>query len=283
MYLNVWLGETGWRIPGDNYPSGGAVTKTLELARWATPHVDLIAPDIYIGDSRGYEAICQAYGRDDNPLFIPESGPGGSNVWNMFRAIGDYDAIGYAFFAIEHVLDEDGGVRSELAPLVDSFRCVAAAAPLLLQHQGTGRIHAVVQEENLGAQILDLDGYHGMTEFGNHAGKDWRHPRKPHRGDASSLNRGRGLVVQVDTHEFYLVGAAYRLHLRPKGTPAQALDSAQTNPRLLTRLAHYVRVDEGHFDEDDNFVVDRRRNGDETDNGVWVEPDVGVVHVVMCE
>src|SRR5690606_28251475 len=27
MVLNVWLGETGWRVPGDNYPSGGAVSK----------------------------------------------------------------------------------------------------------------------------------------------------------------------------------------------------------------------------------------------------------------
>jgi hypothetical protein len=42
-------------------------------------------------------------------------------------------------------------------------------------------------------------------------------------------------------------------------------------------------VDEGHFDENGAFVVDRRRNGDETDHGVWVETDVGVVHVVLCD
>jgi hypothetical protein len=45
----------------------------------------------------------------------------------------------------------------------------------------------------------------------------------------------------------------------------------------------YVRVDEGHFDAEGAFVVDRRRNGDEIDGGVWAEPDTGVVRVVACE
>jgi hypothetical protein len=95
--------------------------------------------------------------------------------------------------------------------------------------------------------------------------------------------RGRGLVIQVDRHEFYVVGANIRLYLRPKVPPESALDASWARNHLLTRLAHYVRVDEGHFDDQGSFVVDRRRNGDETDHGVWAEPDVGLVHVVMCE
>jgi hypothetical protein len=42
-------------------------------------------------------------------------------------------------------------------------------------------------------------------------------------------------------------------------------------------------VDEGHFDENDRFVVDRRRNGDVINGGIWVAPDVGVVRVLMCD
>lgn len=281
MYLNVWVGEGGWRIPGESYPSGGAVIKVLDLYVWATPHIDLIAPDIYIADAEGYATECQAYARPDNPLFVPESAPGGSNSWRMFEAIADYNAIGYAFFAIEHILDDDGGVRPEAQPLVDSFRSAAAAIPLLLQYQGTGRMHAVIQEAELGAQFLDLDGYLGLVEFGP-GPRDWRHPRR--RDDApTNSNRGRGLIVQVDRHEFYLVGANYRLQLRPKTSPTQAMDASLVSNHLRTRLPHYIRVDEGHFDEGGTFVVDRRRNGDETDQGVWVEADVGVVHVSLCE
>ena len=88
MYINVWLGEGGWKLPGETYPSGGAVGRVLDIYKWCAPHVDLIAPDIYVADSRGYEAICALYARADNPLFVPESGPGGANAWNMFRCIG---------------------------------------------------------------------------------------------------------------------------------------------------------------------------------------------------
>ena len=288
MYLNVWLAENGWQIPGESYPSGGPVTPILDLYRWATPHVDLIAPDIYIADAKGYEAICQAYAREDNPLFVPESAPGGSNPLRMFRAIGEYNAIGYAFFAIERVVDGEGGVRTGLRPLVDSFRCVAAAIPLLLTYQGTDKVHVIAQEADLGIQRLDLDGYIGLVEFGYgaipHRGKDWRHPAPRRQSEQlPGTGPGRGLVFQTGPHEFYCVGANYHLHLRPKSSPAEHLQAAQTDTHKLTRLAHYVRVDEGHFNDSDNFIVDRRRNGDETDHGVWVEPDVGVVHVVLCD
>ena len=109
MYINVWLGEGGWKLPGETYPSGGAVGRVLDIYKWCTPHVDLIAPDIYVADSRGYEAICALYARADNPLFVPESGPGGANAWNMFRALADYNAIGYAFFAVEHIIGQMAG------------------------------------------------------------------------------------------------------------------------------------------------------------------------------
>jgi hypothetical protein len=275
-------------VAGESYPSGGAVGKTLDIFRWFTPHVDLIAPDIYIADAKGYDDICSIYARDDNPLFVPESAPWGSNAWNMFRAIADYDAIGYHFFAVETIVAEDGSVRAGFETLVGSFRSVAAAIPLLIQYQGSGKIHAVVQEENAGAQTLDLEGYTGIAQFGAgrmpYAGKDWRHPPKrlPF-ADLPEEERGRGLVFQVSKHEFYLVGGGYRLFLRPKTSPERQLDTSLARDHLLTRLANYVLVDEGHFDENGAFVVDRQRNGDETDHGVWVETDVGVVHVVLCD
>jgi hypothetical protein len=48
-------------------------------------------------------------------------------------------------------------------------------------------------------------------------------------------------------------------------------------------LAQYLLVDEGHFDDSGRYVVDRRRNGDESNHGVWAVPDCGVIHVVMCD
>jgi hypothetical protein len=278
MYINVWLGESGWRIPGESYPSGGAVGRTLDIYKWFTPHIDLIAPDIYIANDHGFEAMCALYARQDNPLFIPESARGGSNTWNIFRALGDYDAIGYAFFAVEHILSEDGSLREDHIMLVDSFRCAAAAIPLLLQYQGTGKIHTVIQEENLHAQTLCLDGWLGLAEFGDFY-KDWRH--RDHA--PANQQRGRGLVIQTTHNEFYLVGGGYRLVLRPILPPEQQLDSSVARDNFLHCLAHYVSVEEGHFEPSGLFVSDRLRNGDEIDNGIWVEPDNGVVRVVMTD
>ena len=87
----------------------------------------------------------------------------------------------------------------------------------------------------------------------------------------------------MSRNEFFLVGGGYRLILRPVLPPEHALDATVARDHLLVRQAHYVNVDEGHFDADNAFVADRRRNGDEVDGGVWVEPDVCVVRVVMCE
>ncbi|NLS75716.1 MAG: DUF5597 domain-containing protein [Chloroflexi bacterium] len=283
MYVNVWLGEGSWALAGETYPSGGAVAKMLDIYKWCAPHIDLIAPDIYIGDSKGYEAMCAAYARPDNPLFVPESAPGNSNAWNLFKAAADHDAIGYAFFAIEHVIAPDGSVRSEAQMIVDSLRCLAAAAPLLLRYQGTGRVHAVAQEENLAGQRLDLGRYWGLVEFSQPGGprvhRDWRHLPSP----TPEATRGRGLVIQAGEHEFYLVGGHYRLTLRPKLPPEPSRDPVESRDYFITRLAHYVTVDEGHLDEAGRFVIDRERNGDEVDYGVWVEPDCGVVRAVMCE
>jgi len=288
MYLNVWLGEQGWRLPGETYPAGGAVGKVLDVYKAATPHLDLVAPDIYIADAKGYEATCALYARDDNPLFVPESAPWGSNAWLVFRALADYQAIGYHIFGVESILGQDGSVRPEARMMADSLRCAAAAIPLLLRYQGTDRIHAIVQEEGMAEQTLDLEGYIGMVEFGEGpmrwAAKDWRHaPESVGQPEAADLpRRARGLVVQAERHLFYLVGADFRLHLRPKVAPEVARDAAYSNPSLMHSLSPYISVDEGYLDDDGTFYVDRRRNGDETNHGTWVEPDTGVVRIVMC-
>jgi len=289
MYINVWLGEAEhWAIAGEDYPSGGGVTKVLDLYKWCTPHIDLIAPDIYIADSRGYEATCANYARDDNPLFVPESAPIGSNAWNVFRAVGEYNTIGYALFGIEHLVGSDGAVEPAHQPIVDSFRCIAAAIPLLLKYQGTDKIHAVIQEEQMDAMRLDLGDYLGWIVFGTgpapRATKDWRH----NPGPLSSVgttdgSRSRGLVIQVSPKEFYLVGVNFRLFLRPKLSPELSRDATLANLPWLARQTRYVGVDEGHFNEQGEFIVDRRRNGDEHDTGLWVEADTGVVRAILCD
>ena len=289
MYINVWLMENPWwPIPGECYPSGSAIHKVLDIYKWFTPHVDMIAPDTHVGDSRGYEAVCATYARDDNPFFNPETGgAGNSHAWNMFRAMADYNCIGDCFFGVEPIIAEDGSVRPEWQMVVDSVRCAAAAIPLLLKYQGTSKIHAVIQEDLLWFQRLDLDGYMGLVEFGEgkvqNVGKDLRHSVGGIRIEHTDNNRGRGLVFQVSRNEFYLVGTNYRLFLRRKPSLEHMKASLQVADWIPKHPGYFVSVDEGHFDQNGEFVADRRRNGDEIKRGVWVYPDVGVVRVITCD
>ncbi|NLX70709.1 MAG: DUF5597 domain-containing protein [Clostridiales bacterium] len=287
MYVNAWLDGGEWNMAGLNYPSGSPVTSTLDIWKWAAPHIDLIAPDIYRGDHKAYLNACQLYSREDNPLFVPESGASESNALNMFYALADYNAIGYHIFGIEQIVDDDGSLRPEAEKIAGSFQAVSAALPLLIEYQGTGRIHAVVQEEFKSMQILDLGRYVGLVKFYQvvpHSQKlgaiswlDYRH------NPAKLVNeRGRGLVIQAGEHEFYVLGAGFQLFLHKKDAPYNMLTATQASPFLQRELIDYVRVEEGCFDEEGKWVTIRRRNGDETDfNGIWVQPDVGVVHVVL--
>ena len=292
MYQNVWLMEvrrldSRWMTAGETYPSGGAVTKVLDFYKSFTPHLDLIAPDIKYYNTRKFEAVCAAYSRDDNPLFFPETPPS----LGLFRAVADYNLQGYSrMFFLESIVAEDGSVRPEAKLGVDTVRSVAAAIPLILKYQGTGKIHAVEQEDDIDAQLFDLDGYFGSAVFGEghvpHVPKDWRHftpPPDEQTQGATGPDRGRGLVIQSSRNEFYLVGASYRLYLRPKMAPEKRLDATFVTDHWQSKLAHQLKVDEGHFNQNGQFIVDRRRNGDAISGGVWVEADNGVVRVTMCD
>jgi beta-galactosidase GanA len=289
MFISTWLSRN-WAIPGESYPSGGPVAKVLDIYKWFTPHVDMIVPDIYINDSKSHEAVLAAYTRDDNPLFIAETAITGPTVWNMFRAIADYNAIGYNIFSPEYVVTDDGSVHPDFKSVVDSFRCLAATIPLLLKYQGTGKIHAVIQEEGMELQPLNLDGYLGLVQFGEGPltkfRKDWRHYTSRMLSNyipQAESNRGRGLVVQVSKNEFYLVGANYRLLLRPDLPPDKMRVSSFISDFLLLRDFRHLSVDEGHFDQNGEFVIDRQRNGTEINYGLWVEPDTGVLRVITCD
>jgi hypothetical protein len=279
LYTNVWLSNMRWRVPGANYPAGGATITTLDLWKWAAPALDLIAPDLYARDGRTYAANCATYDRPDNPLFVPESACHESNGLHLFVALAQHNTVGYAVFGIEDIIAPDNSIRDEHQLLVDSFRIVAASLPLITAYRGTGKLHAIVQEEYLSEQYLDLGDYLALVLFQQHdrkfAWSDFRHHFRQRQ------ERGRGLVACVSEREVFLAGGGYRLLFKPKAAVPTLLAAANASEYLSCRLANYVLVEEGHWDSDGVWRVDRRRSGDESDFGIWVHPDVGVVRVML--
>ena len=304
LLINVMIGENGFEEPGLCYNAGAAVTRVLDIWKAAAPDIDLIGPDIYLQNYSTYTRVCAGYSRRDNPLFIPESpNRGEANAINMIYAAARYGATGICCFGAEHMLDAEGKVAEDSREIAVSLRTLSAVAPLLVKYRGTGRIHAIVEEEFGLSQYLRLRDYHVEARFlrsgamykgsepamygyrkvpdtasaAGAAGKEeasspdgtstlaWERDEVT-RG--SEKSRGRAILVQTGEREFYLAGTGVGLNFirRPD------VYDEKSYTRLSTRAAsqlNFLSVEEGHF-ENGEFVADFRRNGDETNFSQYV-------------
>jgi len=279
-YTNVWLDFNTWNVPGMSYPAGGACTRTLDIWKAVTPNIDFISPDNYKPDVETYHHLMATYARDDNPLHVPESGHTPANVRGMMRTIAEHDSIGNHIFGIERIFMNDGSFRPEMIPIRNTMRMISAALPLVNGYHGTGKIRAITQNAGMASRLVKLGAWEALVQFGkpvNMQATDYLHKGT----DDGDHELGRALVFCVSDDEFYFVGQNMVLHFdRPvkqgRLNPLQMTDFTQT------RSVNYSICTEGHF-EGDTYVVDRHRDGDENDFGLWLTPDVGVVHVKLCD
>jgi hypothetical protein len=271
VYVNVWVRENAFRVAGYDYPSGGAVAHMIDVWKVAAPHIDLLAPDIYYADTAQFCKICEAYSRPDNPLFVPECGRWPATSRLVFYAIAQYNAIGIAPFGIDGLIDKNGNVIESCAALVESFAAIRAILPLIPAYQGTGRMHAIVQEEGALMQYIELDGYKALVQFG----VSWFGRPIP-TGGAAETHRGRGLLIQTGPKEFYVTGVGFTVYIRP----ITGFHRFLYKERWQGRFDPWLLVEAGHF-EAERWVVDERRSGDETDFGLVLASPGQVVHAVF--
>ena len=267
MMINVMLGEQGFEEAGICYNSGAAVGRMLDVYKAVAPHIDLICPDMYVPDRERYRRVCSRYAREDNPLFIPESPTGGvANAMNMMEAFADYGCIGMACFGAGRTVDAQGNLLPDFRDMALSMQTVANVAPLLLRYRGTGRVHALTQQEFMDKQYIRLPGYHIEAKFISASGGRWGlgsfiNPADPANADLATT-RGRALLIQTGEHEFYLAGCGVKVDFRRRPDPMDE-DGFKTLTSRQCGTLNFLSVEEGHF-EGDAWVCDRNRNGDES-------------------
>ena len=149
VFTNTWIVQPEDRGPGD-YPSGCPEPHVLDIWRAGGPDIDLNAPDIYLPNFAEWVA---RFHQNGNPLFVPESRGDAVGVANAFYAIGQHDAIGYSPFGIDNETRlmpsssgtvQSGPVDAQSLPLAKGYDVLGQLAPLILKHQGTGSIGAVL-------------------------------------------------------------------------------------------------------------------------------------------
>jgi hypothetical protein len=243
-YTNVWLREQkNFMRPGEAYPSGGATLNMLDLWKAMTPSLDLIAPDNYVLDYQNYQRVLAGYRRKDNPLLIPETG-GPRFASNIFYALGDFDALGYAPFGLDRQVA--GGKVSEAAKgFADDCRLLSPAIPLIARLQGTGKLHSAVEEQYLTDRLIHSSKFDVLVQFGN------LHPEYGGIfGTQTPGMTGRALIAELAPDEFVLMGFDAHVQFRP------VRGSKEKN-------AQFLRTEEGTY-VGDEWKATRILNGDET-------------------
>lgn len=156
MTANCWLDKGG--APG-TYPSGGPVSRMMEVWSYCAPGIDIIAPDIYV---QNFVEICDEYTKRKNPLFIPECATHSYAGPREVYCVGHYHALCYSPFGFEDMGQPFSATQSYLfgvdvedpalkTPMnVEEYgwysRTLHEMTPLLAEKYGTSDLQAVICE-----------------------------------------------------------------------------------------------------------------------------------------
>lgn len=235
MYANAWLVQNAEQLPG-GYPSGGPVSRVMDIWKAAAPQLDLLAPDIYVPDFKG---VCASFTRNGNPLFIPEAR---ASVPNLFWAIGQHAALGYSPFGIENLAEDH--------PLGKAYEVLGGMIPMLTKYQAEGKVIPVMQGAER-TQSISFGGYKMAIAFGG-GGRGAGGGAPPPATPPTQEPAGYGLIVNTAPDEFLFVGTGM--------TVTFATDSPGP------KFAGIGIIDEGRF-QGGKWIPGRRINGDESGSG----------------
>jgi len=257
LYMNVWLSyppaelpERRVRIPGVQYPSGGAVQPWVGLWRALAPAIDAIAPDIYGNDPGFVRDVLAAYHRSDNPLLVPEIAKPDSFAKYDFLALGE-GAIGVAPFGVDpHGWNILGDVLA-----VGHARNFALLAPMvreIAKLNFEGKLKTSIEEPGQAQQELDFGTWQATVSYG-FPQQDGR------RSSGTNDAHGEALLAQCGPDEFLVTGVDASVSFHVPG-------------RLPGMRMQILSAEEGSYDHG-VWKPKRLWNGDETDRGLQFHAD----------
>lgn len=266
MYCNSALSDPFNALPDPaTVASGGPNWNVIDIWKAAAPHIDLVAPDIYNRDWKQYVAYLDHYARADNPLMLPETGNAldyarffwpvlgkGSIGFSPFGFDGD-DYFNYPLGAktLDDATVEAFAANYRLfAPMARSWAQIAFEYPTwgAAKSPDASDQSTVMGRWKLTAQFEQWQ----MGE------REWSWiSQDPHPSKGQPI--GGVVVAQIDHDEFIVAGTSARLRF--------AL--AHPGPGEQSQL---LRVEQGSFDKDGNWVFHHVWNGDKTDYGVNFTP-----------
>ncbi|MFC4301815.1 DUF5597 domain-containing protein [Cohnella boryungensis] len=242
MMANCWL-DKGQK-PGI-FPSGGPVSRMMEVWKYCAPHVDVLAPDIYVPN---FCEVCDEYVKMDNPLFIPETATHGYAGPRLVYVVGHHHALGFAPFAFEDMGKPFTAIQSYLFGMdiddpmlktpqnIDEYawynRTLHSMMPLLTDKYGTSDLQAtIVERPEQDTMVFGEYGFKALMNLPILTRKD-----------------GVCLVLKRTAEEFYII---------VNGCAVIPFSANPNKPNV-----DILSLEEGCF-EQGMWKMSRRLNGDE--------------------
>jgi hypothetical protein len=268
--------------PG-NYESGGATDNVIPIWKVAAPAIDILGPDDYRADPAAYLKVLELYHRNDNPLFLPESGlPGGDPAGAEANGRFFFTALG---------LQTIGVSESDNAPepwLAMNYRLLGPMQRDVARLNFEGKLQAVAEPQHFpnGDQgklnhTLPFGSWNAVVSYGSFR---WG------SAAANPLPKGRALVAQLADNQFLVAGYFCRVDFCPAGTEQQrktqhiVLGTGQTPSALIDgkwQHRQFLRVEQGIY-ENGVFKFLRTQNGDATDFGLVFGEEPAVLRVSLA-
>jgi beta-galactosidase GanA len=237
----------------------------LDVWKAATPHLDVIGPDIYTDSYASYVRTLEQYSRPDNALMVPETGNPAPNARMFFEVVGRR-SIGFAPFGIDFTGYSNfplGALKEDpetLKPFAMNYELVGPFDRLLAKLSYEGKVWGGAEPQDVHEQTIKLGRWqvtasYGRPQFGN----------PPAKGNPTPS--GGFLVAELAPDEYLVTG----YHVRLNFGAAQP----EMGPSMM------AVVEEGHF-QDGKWVFDRLWNGDLTDWGLNFTSAPQVLKVKMA-
>lgn len=256
MYCNVWitypvaaLENRDHPSPGQEYPSGGPQQGNVGIWKSAAPAIDVLAPDFYSNDVDLYHKTVAAYHRDDNALFIPETGRTANFGRYFFYALGQ-GAIGFSPFGVDYT--GWWGTEQKVPEwLSENYSLVGPMDLEIAKLNFDGKLQTAVEQKGEPRQSLHFDGVDAVVSFG--------FPQRDGEAPPGTTDEhGRAIVAQLGPLEFLVTGFDASVSFRVTDKPGAAANNEQLE---------ILRADEGQY-VDGVWQTSRIWNGDQTDRGL---------------
>ncbi|PTT91694.1 glycoside hydrolase [Pelomonas sp. HMWF004] len=274
MYVNNALRNPLDQPPkpwNKDFASGGPTHDVIDIYKAAAPALDIVGPDIYNAESAQIEANLRLFQRADNPLWVPEIGNASGYARWVYAILGK-GGLGVAPFGIDYFnysnfpLGSQSTDKTMVEPFARVYKMFAPLQRQWAQWAFEGRTRGAAEGDDRQPQALEFPGWTAKLsyrewQFGE---TSWKMTDKLPPG--TEQPGGGVAMAQTADDEFIVIGQRTRVRIEP---------AAGTQ-------GFQLRVEQGRFDAQGRWQMDRVWNGDQVDYGLNLPAEPVMLKVKMA-